>query len=253
MPCGESLRRLLTHATFALALLTAGPALAGEFTVAVEEVNYLPQYSGLDGNYRGIARTVLDRFAARYGHRFTYVPLPNRRLQHEFYAEGKYDFTFPDNPAWRTAAKAGRTLHYSAPMLYVTEGLLVRPDRITRAPATFRVIGTIRGFTLPAEIARRLQAGTLEVEYADNTASLVRMLDADRVDAVFFAEEVVRHAATGAQLKHGQPVLSPRAAKARVPFMIATQRHTAVLRQFNEFLRTHSAEIEIIKREALTR
>ena len=71
------------------------------YRVGVEDVDYYPIFSAVppDYLYRGYARDLLDLFASHERIHFTYVPLPVRRLNHEFRA-GRLDLIFPDNPRW---------------------------------------------------------------------------------------------------------------------------------------------------------
>lgn len=117
----------LTLAAVILAGVCATPAWPAAFNVGVETTDYMPVYRIENSNYTGFARELLDVFAAKYGHQFTYVPYPIARLFDEFAVQKTLDFKFPDNPLWQTTIKKNVSVTYSNGILSVEEGLLVLP------------------------------------------------------------------------------------------------------------------------------
>mgnify|MGYP006207779997 CR=1 FL=1 len=106
------------------------PALAQEDIHVGVELQPYPPYSNVEnGEYRGYARELLDAFAAEYGYRFIYSPLPVRRLLGDFLS-GRVDLKFPDHPQWNADQKAGQRIHYSAPAAPYIDGILVKPAHL---------------------------------------------------------------------------------------------------------------------------
>ena len=70
---------------------------SGNFSVGVEAQDYLPISEGEGGVHSGYAKDLLDAFAAKYGHSFTYKPLPVYRLLDEFAIKKSVDFKLPGN------------------------------------------------------------------------------------------------------------------------------------------------------------
>ena len=62
-----------------LCLLALPVAAQEDIRVGVELQPYQPYSDVENGEYRGYARDLLDAFAAEYGYRFVYMPLPVRR------------------------------------------------------------------------------------------------------------------------------------------------------------------------------
>ena len=58
----------------------ASPVWSDSFTVGVEATDYMPIYKGDGSNYTGYAKELLDGFASKNGHTFTYVRLQGNRM-----------------------------------------------------------------------------------------------------------------------------------------------------------------------------
>lgn len=120
--------------------------LPPSYLVGVEDVDYYPIFSATppDYLYRGYARDPLDLFANHEHIHLTYVPLPARRLSHEFRA-GRLDLIFPDNPRWEIKEKAQLTIAYSKPLLVFQDAMLVLPERLGEPLQNYRTLVQDRG------------------------------------------------------------------------------------------------------------
>lgn len=218
----------------ALALLAAVSitAQAGSYTVGVEGHNYLPISSADGGNYKGYARDLLDAFAEKYGHTFTYKPMPVNRLLDEFIGAKSVDFKFPDNAYWAADAKKGVTITYSKGVVAVTEGAMVLPASKGK-PVTS--LATMRGFT-PFPFLDAIKSKKVTVSEANTTDAVISMVEAGRasagylgvLSAVYTMEEVLK--------KPGMLEYDSSAPHSVSDFSLATLKHIDVIKQMDEFL-----------------
>lgn len=223
------------------------PAHADRWVVGVEDLRYLPYYDYHDGQYGGMARDVLDAFAADSGHQFEYRAFPIKRLYVEFLA-GQLDFKFPDNPDWAGKDKTGKTIFYSAPVMPFVDGVLVLPARRGGGLDQLKILGTVQGFTafdyLDAIAAKRLRLREISSLEALIQASLHR-----RVDGSYFNVVVAeRYLHTRMNLP-GALVFDPALPHTRSHYHLSSLRHAAVIREFDHFLRNNQALLTSLRKK----
>ncbi|MGM9480001.1 substrate-binding periplasmic protein [Roseateles sp. NT4] len=236
----------LAHLLAVLLLLAAmHPARADHFVIGVEDVDYAPIMStGARGEFRGYARELLDLFARRHGHSFSYVALPTKRLTAE-HVMGHLDGVFPDNPSWEAEAKRGLTLNYSEPAVPFQDVVMVPA---ARRDQPVRNLGIVRGYT-PKRFLPLIQAGSLVLTEAGDPSRLIRMALAGRVDGVQLALPVALY-----QLEQlGQPgALLPSTALPPTDYAyhyrLSSLRHAGLVAQFNRFLRDEQPALAALQR-----
>lgn len=217
----------------ALLTITLMPAAYGEnqpYEIGVETTDYAPYYYMQDGQYQGEARDLLDAFAAENNKRFNYQPLPVPRL-FLLFTRNQFDFKFPDNPQWSPGLKSGLTIYYSDPVMQITEAVLSLEGN--KEPV--RTVGTILGFTTPG-ISYQLTEGNLILVEASSMEQLLKMLEAGRIDAIYFNTRVAGYASA-----HREEPLT-LAVRSEFPpyhyaYHLSTLRHPDVLEAFNQFIR----------------
>ncbi|GLR12950.1 hypothetical protein GCM10007907_17400 [Chitinimonas prasina] len=223
---------LIAPAMFALAL---GQAIAGNYTVGVESNDYLPIYKGEGGNYTGYARDLLDAFAAKHGHQFSYKPMPIARLFDEFAVKKSLDFKFPDNAMWQADIKKGANISYSTGAISVTEGLLVLPPNQGKSLATLKSIATLRGFT-PWPYMAQIKSKAITVNEANTADAAIKMGISGRVDGVFLNTTSASYIMGEVLKTPGVLVLDDKLPKEKSEFSLSSIAHPEVIKQFNEFL-----------------
>ncbi|SMC20359.1 hypothetical protein SAMN02745857_00918 [Andreprevotia lacus DSM 23236] len=226
-------------------LCLTGPAHGGDYSVAVEALDYQPLYDGSHPPaYTGFARDLLDLFGRHYGHTFHYVPLPINRLFAEMYRSQRYDFKFPDSPRWQVEQKRG--VIYSEPVLALTEGIFVPQRRLTQAGKPVRYIGILAGFS-PTPYQAQIASGRMVVYPSNNFAELFRMRTVERVDGVYANAFAVRHFQPPGTPPEDRLVLARNLPYVTSQFCLATLKYPAVIAQFNRFLREQRDEISRLK------
>jgi ABC-type amino acid transport substrate-binding protein len=208
-------------------------AWAGSFTVGVEATDYLPISKGDAGGYSGYAREVLDAFASKYGHTFTYKPMPVARLFDEFAVQKSLDFKFPDNAYWGGDAKKGVSIVYSKGLVSVTEGLMVLPEN--KAKTSVTKIVTIRGFT-PYPYLDQINAKKIAVSEVNAPEAALNMVEAGRVDGVYMGQLTATYILAEVMKKPGVLVFGDKLPNSKNDFSLSTIARPEVIKQMDEFL-----------------
>ncbi|WP_430461788.1 hypothetical protein ACQUQU_03090 [Thalassolituus sp. LLYu03] len=212
--------------------LTQAPAsVAAGLTVGVETTDYAPYYFINNNQYSGEARQLLDDFADKNGLSFYYDAMPVPRL-FLLFTRDQFDFKFPDNPQWSSGLKSGLTIYYSDPVMKITEAVMTLTDNT----GPIRTVGTILGFTTPG-ISYQLTEGNLILVEASTMEQLFRMLEAGRIDAIYFNVRVAEYASS-----HREEPLALKVREEYAPYSYAyylsTMRHPEVINRFNRYLRS---------------
>lgn len=223
----------LSLLTVLLTGICSTSAWPGSFTVGVEATDYLPISKGDAGGYSGYARELLDAFASKSGHTFTYKPMPVARLYDEFAVQKTLDFKFPDNAYWASDAKKGVTIIYSKGLVAVTEGLMVLPAN--RGKGAVAKIVTIRGFT-PFPYLDQISAKKITVSEANTPDAALNMVEAGRVDGAYMGQMAANYILSEVLKKPGALVFDDKLPNSKNDFSLSTIAHPDVIMQMNEFL-----------------
>ncbi|MBH3342022.1 transporter substrate-binding domain-containing protein [Pseudomonas mendocina] len=234
------------HALLLSLCLFAAPAAAQEeIRVGVELQPYQPYSDVQDGEYRGYARDLLDAFAAEYGYRFVYTPLPVRRLLSDFLAD-RVDLKFPDHPQWNADQKAGHNVHYSHPAAPYIDGILVKPQHLGQGMQRIELLGTQNGFT-PWPYLPEIRTGRIQLIQANQIESLLRMAGSDRVDAVYLNPRVVAHQLEQMGMAAGSLVFDPQLPHVEDHYYLSSIRHPQLIEAFNRFLAERAEQVAAIR------
>ncbi|MBK6907275.1 MAG: transporter substrate-binding domain-containing protein [Rhodocyclaceae bacterium] len=228
-----------------LGLLSA-PALALDLTVGVESSDYLPISKGDSGTYVGYARDVLDAFAAKYGHKFTYKAMPVARLYDEFLVQKSVDLKFPDNPIWAQNLKQGATISYSKGLVTVTEGLMVTPANKGKGLAAVGKISTLRGFT-PWPYMDQIKTKKISVSEVNSAEAAIKMVEGGRVDGVYLGTLATTYIMNEVLKQPGMLVFDDKLPNSKNDFTISSIAHPNVIKQMDEFLVTEKDTVAKIK------
>lgn len=222
---------------------TAGDAAV--IIVGVEELDYFPNYAVRDGRYSGVARDILDAFAASAGVSFTYRPLPVKRLYADLF-NGAIDLKFPDNPGWNADGKQGRAIRYSQPVLPYTDGTMVLPARLGKGLDDFATLGTVSGFTAYAWLDVLAKG---KVTLAENPAlgALLRQAMTGRIDGAYVNVESAKYLLRTALDRPAGLVFDPGLPHSKSNYLVSTINRTEVVDKLDAWLAAHGADIAILK------
>lgn len=231
--------------TVAFVLLT-GMAHADNFTIGVEATNYQPMYNGKDGNYSGYARELMDAFGAKYGHQFTYKPLPVARLYDEFFVKKSLDFKFPDNAKWNAEIRKGLKVSYSKPLVSVTEGLLVAPSKKGQPIDLVKKIATLRGFTLHPYLDL-IKANKIAVSEVNSTEAAISMTSRGRVDGAYLSVISANYIAGEIMKQPGAVVFDEKLPSITSEFSLSSIAYPQLVNQLDEFLTEEKRTVQKLK------
>ena len=239
------MKKLTIIAALASCVLSSA-AWSGEYTIGVEGVDNLPIAKGEGSNYTGYARELLDAFAAKYGHKFNYSPMPVARLMDEFVVKKSLDFKYPDNPHWAGDLKKGTKISYSASTVLVIDGLFVKPANKGKGLDSIKTISAQRGFT-PFPYLGEINAKKIKVDEANSMDAAIKMADAGRVDGVFMGQVVANYLMNEVMKKPGMLVFDDKLPSEKSDYSLATIKHADVIKQFDEFLTKEKDAITKLK------
>ena len=237
------MKNILVISTLATFLL-ASPAWSDNFTVGVESTDYMPIYKGDGSNYVGYARELLDGFAAKNGHTFTYVRLPVARLFDEFAVKKTLDFKFPDNAYWAKDIKKDTKIAYSRGVVSVSEGLLVLPTN--KGKGNVSKIALVRGFT-PYLYVDQIREKKIVANEVNSPEAGISMVEAGRVDAVYLSMIVVNYLMTDVLKKPGVLVFDDKLPNSKSDFSLSSIARPEVIKQFDEYLVKEKDTVDKLK------
>ena len=219
-------------------------SMAKEYVVGVENLDYLPYYSGVNNEYSGFAKDLLDVFAAKKGITFKYKVIPVRRL-FKALLDQSVDFKFPDNPYWQGDMKKGKNVIYSDAVSKTIDGVMVIPGRKGAGVKKLKTIGTVMGFT-PWEYKGDIDKGVIKLSENSNFEGLLNQVIKKRIDGAYINPVVA-----GYQLekmsKKGQLVFDDSLPYAKNEYLLSTIKEKEILDAFNLFLKENKAQVDKLK------
>jgi len=239
------MKKIISMLFLSASLLVASGSFADEFVVGVENIEYYPIYAKRDGAYSGYARALLDAFAERNGHTFTYKVLPIKRLFKDF-IEGDIDFKFPDSPYWKKDLKQGKDVAYSDSVLEYIDGVLVVPSLLGRGKDNLKTLGVLRGFT-PWDYLDDIAAKKVNLKEVNSLESLVKMADAGRINGVYFNVIVAKYFLEHTIFDKTALVFDNELPHTRGNYYMSSIKHPKLIASFNQFMAENKSIVESLK------
>ncbi|MBA4368125.1 MAG: hypothetical protein C0403_10870 [Desulfobacterium sp.] len=235
---------------FSLLFILLSPNLSAaqdnHFIIGVEELDYLPFYSGEGKTYSGYARELLDAFAKERGYSFDYRPLPVKRLLDTF-LKNKVDFKFPDNSNWQTDLKKGFQIIYSEPAIVCIDGVLVLPNNKGRGIEHLKKLGTVLGFTA-WDYLDHIKQGTIAISENSSFQGLLKQVIIGRIDGAYINPEVARYQLERIMNQPRALVFDPVLPHTQSAYLLSTIKHPNIILEFNRFLKDKAALVEQLKK-----
>jgi polar amino acid transport system substrate-binding protein len=240
---------------FCLAWLIPSLALAAEeqrvaatrtFTIGVQDFQYSPHSFMQEGRYSGFGRDVLDLFASHAGYQFVYVPQPYIRNVVDL-LKGKIDFQYPDSPKWLPDKKSGYNLVYS-------DGVVGYVDGINRHRADLgQPLSEIQSLVMPigwtAKDYEPLEAaGQLTIDRVASVTGVIAMLLRRRADGAYLNADVVNDYVSSLG-RAGEVSLDTTLPYSFGEFVLSSQKHPQIIKEFNEFLQHQADSVSQLKQD----
>lgn len=236
--------RILLSLVFVLAL--SANALAGAYVVGVEAINYYPLYAGVDGDYKGAAREILDAFAADAGHTFTYEPLPVARLFETYLTTDELDMKFPDNPYWSGDAKKGKNVVYSEPVVDYIDGVMVLPANKGKGAEALKTLGIIRGFTA-WDYLDKIKAGQISLDESNDYEAMLKKAVKGRTDGAYSSVAVANYHVENTLGQKGALVFDEGLPHTRGSYFLSSIKHPELVEAFSAWMAKNAAKVQEIK------
>ncbi|WP_448566890.1 hypothetical protein [Thalassotalea ganghwensis] len=209
--------------------------VAKEFIVGVQDVSFYPLYDFPNPSY---AKELLDTFAASKGYKFTYLPLPIKRIDY-WYSENAIDFKYPDNKRWSGGQKFYPKLKYSLSTLELLAATVVPKNNLGKSRKSIKRLGTILGFH-PTMWLDLIKKGNTVVVESPSALNIVKQLVHGHVDATNLEPSVVNHFLSLIG-EEGALVVDLSLPHEVYSYHLSTINHPEILEEFNLFLTQNQA------------
>jgi hypothetical protein len=219
-------------------------AYSKDYVIGVEDVNYFPIYNNDNGQYKGYARDLFDKFAKDSGHNFTYNILPVNRL-FKALAEGQVDFKFPDNEHWQKDAKQGVSVSYTNGVFTNIDGCYVLKENLGNKLENIKTLGTLLGFT-PWPYFDNIQKGAITLSHNPNLVGLISQGTLKRIDCVYLSGYVIE-SYLKQENKIGALVFNKNLPYSKDEYKLSTTKEVSVINAFNEWLSKNQEFVNSLK------
>lgn len=231
-----SMLRTLIMLSIIIPTISLGYNIKGKsqkiFIVGVEQTNKEPiSYINSDGDYQGIYREFLDKFAKDHNYHFIYKPMKLNNLFTSLY-DRTIDFKFPDNPVWRSADKRAHRILYTHKIHFYLEGLYVKPENIDRTIDSINSVGLITDVVLWS-LHHYLEVNSIKIRRANNCLALVQQVLVGELDAMVCEHFLVKYALKTLEMPQDSLVFNVNLPFVDDYYSLSTIMHQDVIEQFN--------------------
>lgn len=231
-----------------ITLLSAGLLSAGQkYVIGVENINYYPQYSYENNEYRGFARELFDLFAKSKGYTFEYKALPIKRLFSDFLS-GELDFKYPDNPYWSADDKKVKKVIYSSDVAEYIDGVMIKSSSKSKGTSNLKTLGIVMGFTA-WDYLDKIKSGEIKIQENSDFVALIKQTMIDRNDGAYCNIDVGNHILADVLKKPGELVFDSSLPHTKDHYKLSTIKHVTVLDEFNGFLKSNKNAIDNLKKK----
>lgn len=226
------------------ALLLPMSAMAGSYTVGVEDLKYAPFGVAKGNQYTGFFQELLDKFASDKGHNLTYKPMPVKRIMSELVNKG-IDLKIPDNQYWAGDLKKGKGVVYSQPVTLYVDGVMVKPGKKGQGLET---MATVRGFT-PFPYLDDIKSGKVRLKETKSLEAVAKMALSDRVEGAFANVTVLKKYMTDEMNQAGALVFDDSLPDARSPISLSTAKYPGVIEEFDAWLAENNDWVTTLRKK----
>ncbi|MCG8667874.1 MAG: transporter substrate-binding domain-containing protein [Pseudomonadales bacterium] len=228
------MNKLVANFVALMLLVVTSITHAQTFVVGVEDIDYYPLYAYKEGNYQGVAKEVMDKFASSKGYTFKYKPFPVIRLT-KYFVEGQVDLKFPDNEVWAGDAKKGLNVAYSNPVIDYTDGVMVLPASAGKGIGALKKLGLVRGFT-PWDYLSLIKTGSVKSKETSSLDALIQQTLHGRVDGAYFNVSVAKYHLAQNLKKPDGLVFDDGLPHTSSSYKLSSHKHPKIIEEFSQFL-----------------
>lgn len=169
----------------------AGSNEKNSYIIGVENYNRFPYEYIKDGEYKGLFRDILDKFADDSGIEFKYVPYKIKDIYANFFAD-KFDFKFPDNPVWMSPQKSNYKITYSNYITHYIDGIFIKKDDLGKTVNQLENFGVMKE-PIIWTLANKQNRGKIKVKIRSSCSELIDMLEKKEINAIFCNYDVMKY------------------------------------------------------------
>jgi len=214
------------------------------FIIGVEDLDYYPLYSTIEGQYTGYSRDVLDAYAKSRGYTFHYKPYPVARLFYSFLDKQEVEFKYPDDIFWQKDKKEGKNVQYSKPIVNYVDGVLVLPEN--KGKTQLKKLGIIRGFTA-WEYLDAIKNKEIVEEFSNEWDGLINKTFKNRVDGAYCNISVVMYQLRERFKKPNGLVFDSKLPHSKSSYLMSTIKHPKIINDFSEWITQNQPFINKLK------
>lgn len=213
--------------------------------VGVQNFAYFPHYDFTDKTHSSLAERVLLKWADANQIEIEFVPLPTKRLEHEFFVKQGIDWLFPANPRW--FQKYEEDVYYSQPIVRTLSGTMVLSENVSQKTDWFTSLSVPFGFT-PVKY-QNLIAGKNIVVFNTPTAELaLQMVQVGNVSGADVEYNVAQHFLS--QWPNADAMqIDMRLPHILIDFHLASIHRKAHLKAFDQWLKAEASWLASVKKE----
>jgi len=218
---------------------------AKELVVGVQKIAYYPHYDFTGEQPRGYIYDLLALFSQHSDYKFSYIPLPVKRLHHEMLINQSIDLVYPDNPAWIGARFKGYKLSFSQPLVNILGGTMVLAKNKGKGFTEFNSLTVTHGFT-PVEWLKVRPYHPFKLFEVPDAISALKLVAMGRADGADVEYHVARYLISQDQ-SLSDLVLDPDLPFSSAGFHLSSIKQSQLIAELDSFIRQNPAEVRQLK------
>lgn len=234
------------------ALLLSGytPAAQTTIRIGVQNFDYFPLYDFTDEQNSSLIEMVVARWAQNREINIEFVPMPAKRLEHEFFVNQRVDWIFPANPRWFKQYQT--PVIYSTPVVTTLSGTMVLKNRPMDDTSWFTSLSVPFGFT-PVKYEELIEQRNIVVFHTPTAEMALQMVLVEHVTGADVEYNVAQHYLS--KWPDASPMtIAPLLPRVLIDFHLAAVAQQRWLEDFNqwqadnpEFMAAARASLNIIE------
>ncbi|XOV80959.1 MAG: hypothetical protein ACFHVJ_08415 [Aestuariibacter sp.] len=213
--------------------------------IGVQNFAYFPHYDFTDEESSSLIEVILERWAEIHDITIEFVPLPAKRLEHEFFVSNNLDWIFPANPRWFN--QYPNEAMYSAPIVTSLSGTMILSENASEYSEWFTSISVPFGFA-PVKYQSLIEQRDLVVFNTPTAELALQMVQVEHVSGADVEFNVAQHYLSNWPSARAM-TYAPTLPHLLIDFHIASIDKNALLQQFNHWLADNSDFLDSTKKQ----
>lgn len=216
-------------------------AQAKPLVIGIEANNHPPLYWKEGDKYHGLYPELLDDFANEYGHSIVYRSYPVKGL-FQALVDKEIDFKFPDKVTWMPVLKKDKKIHYSAPIFQLVEGVMVKPNNLSKE---IKLLSSIN----VSDMSHLFDINKVTKIHSPSLETAVLLALKSRTDGVYANIQSVQHILKTQLNQLDSLVFDDSQPHSVRRYYMSTIQHSKILLQFNQYVIDNNEQVKLVKPE----